>query len=226
MLNERSKWGPAYCHKERPRCLMLTKQLGSDEGGVMESTNLKWTHRALVELAASWLAGQGCSVVLSEMMSAAGEIPDAIGWRGRGSTVVECKTSRADFQADRSKPFRRESWRGMGDARYYLAPPGLLQVADLTPGWGLLEPRGERLKVVRKSSGFPRLGEFSYCPAMNGHVAEITLLLSAVRRIGAVCPPGVAVKCYTIDSGKRSASMGVAGSDTAGPARPPWLGFG
>ena len=48
-----------------------------------------------------------CGVVLSEQACVSGEMPDAIGWkRANHSVLVECKVTRADFLADRGKPFR------------------------------------------------------------------------------------------------------------------------
>ena len=85
------------------------------------------THEKLVAKAVAWLRRYGCGVVLSEQSCANGETPDAIGWkRACHSVVVECKISRADFLADRDKPFRQNSKLAMGCERYYLAPSGLM----------------------------------------------------------------------------------------------------
>src|ERR1700716_4169428 len=98
------------------------------------------THNQLVQKAIGWLRSYRCSVVLSEQACASGEMPDAIGWeRTQHSVVVECKIPRADFRVDRSKPFRQKPERGLGCERFYLTLPGLVQVAKLPPGWGLLE---------------------------------------------------------------------------------------
>ncbi len=68
------------------------------------------THAQLVEQAVAWLRGYRCGVVLSEQACVSGEMPDAIGWkRASHSVLVECKISRADFLADRDKPFRQKS---------------------------------------------------------------------------------------------------------------------
>ena len=73
------------------------------------------THAQMVERAVVWLRGYRCGVILSEQACASGEMPDAIGWKGAcHSVVVECKISRADFLADREKPFRRKAHLGMG----------------------------------------------------------------------------------------------------------------
>jgi hypothetical protein len=65
------------------------------------------THEELCERARRWLSGsRRCEPVFSNIASCS-EIPDAIGWSScygwSGSTVVECKTSRSDFYADRKK---------------------------------------------------------------------------------------------------------------------------
>src|SRR5437870_1590459 len=71
------------------------------------------THAQLVQMAVNWLRSYRCGVVLSEQACVSGEMPDAIGWkRGCHSVLVECKISRADFLADRSKAFRQK--RGLG----------------------------------------------------------------------------------------------------------------
>lgn len=110
-------------------------------------------HATLCLLAARWLkrpqsaGGHGCHVAVSEARPGwAGECPDAIGFRAgheAGSVVVECKVSRADFLADRSKPHRQPG-AGMGTWRYYMAPEGLIAVDELPPRWGLLEVNSRR----------------------------------------------------------------------------------
>ena len=68
------------------------------------------THAQLVERAVRWLRAYRCGVVLSEQACVSGEMPDAIGWkRASHSVLVECKVTRADFLADRGKPFRAEA---------------------------------------------------------------------------------------------------------------------
>ncbi len=105
------------------------------------------SHKELCSLAVTWLkrpysaGGPGCAVALSECRTGSdGEVPDAIGFRtghGAGSVLIEVKTSRADFLADRAKPHRQQG--GVGDWRYFMVPEGLLSVADLPARWGLLE---------------------------------------------------------------------------------------
>ncbi len=134
------------------------------------------TPEKLVARAVAWLRRYGCGVVLSEQSCSNGETPDAIGWkRACHSVVVECKISRADFLADRDKPFRRKSELGMGCERYYLAQPGLIKPDELPAGWGLLELRGREVVQVSPSAGKLR--------SARGFRYEMNLLLASLRRV-------------------------------------------
>lgn len=155
------------------------------------------THAFLIEKAAAWLRAKGNTVVITDMTHGGGETPDAIGWRGWGSTLIECKASRADFLADRHKYFRRMPEMGMGGQRYYCAPIGLIKPTELPKAWGLLEWNGKKLVTTVKSGGSARSAK-----------DEISILVSAIRRIGAQCPVGVSVKAYTMDS-KGRATLGI-----------------
>jgi hypothetical protein len=84
------------------------------------------------------------------------EIPDAIGWRSYESYLVECKTSRADFLADLKKPHRVNPDWGMGDRRYYMTPPDLVQPDELPEHWGLLWAYPKIVRVKRDSWGTRR----------------------------------------------------------------------
>ena len=134
------------------------------------------THEKLVERAVAWLRSYGCGVVLSEQSCASGETPDAIGWkRGSHSVVIECKISRADFLADREKPFRRKPEKGMGCERFYLTPAGLIWRNELPAGWGLLELRGREVVEMVPASGKMR--------SAVGFRHEMNLLLASLRRV-------------------------------------------
>ncbi len=134
------------------------------------------THGKLVEMAEGWLRRQRCGVVLSEQGCASGEMPDAIGWKGKNhSIVVECKVSRADFLADREKPWRKNAEIALGCERYYAAPKGMLKVAELPEGWGLLEASARSLVVVKKGSKKLRHPE--------GFMNEMNLLLASLARV-------------------------------------------
>ena len=134
------------------------------------------THAQLVERAVRWLRAYRCGVVLSEQACVSGEMPDAIGWkRASHSVLVECKVTRADFLADRGKPFRAKPEQGVGSERFYLTPPGLVKVEELPVGWGLLELRRGRVEIVHPSAKNLRTAKgFGY---------EMNLLLASLRRV-------------------------------------------
>jgi hypothetical protein len=134
------------------------------------------THEKLVKTAVAWLRRYGCGVVLSEQSCVSGETPDAIGWkRACHSVVVECKISRADFLADRDKPFRLKPEKGMGCERFYLASAGLIAANEVPAGWGLLELRGREVLEVVAASKKMRTGV--------GFRYEMNLLLASLRRV-------------------------------------------
>ena len=134
------------------------------------------THAALVLHAIEWLRRYRCGVVLSEQACISGEMPDAIGWkRACRSVLVECKISRADFLADRAKPFRQKSELGVGCERFYLVPRGLVRPDELPAGWGLLELQNRRIEMVKASRKNLRREEGFRC--------EMNLLLASLRRV-------------------------------------------
>jgi hypothetical protein len=134
------------------------------------------THAQLVEKAVRWLRWYRCGVVLSEQACVSGEMPDAIGWkRACHSVLVECKVTRADFLADRTKPFRQKPDKGVGSERFYLTPPALTNREDLPAGWGLLEFRHGRIEMVRTSEKNLRTA--------TGFGYEMNLLLASLRRV-------------------------------------------
>jgi hypothetical protein len=140
-------------------------------------SRIPMTHSRLVDEAVRWLRSKyRCGIVLSEQSCCSGEMPDAIGWKGRNhSVVVECKISRADFLADAAKPWRLNSQCAVGCERFYLAPPELIACAELPSGWGLLESRGREVHVLQKSKKNLRSPE--------GLANEMNLLLSSLRRV-------------------------------------------
>jgi hypothetical protein len=134
------------------------------------------THAQLVQKAVAWLRAYRCGVILSEQACLSGEMPDAIGWkRACHSVLVECKVSRADFLADRDKPFRRKQELGLGCQRFYLAPTGILRAEDLPPGWGLLEYHNRQVKLLRPAAKNLRTA--------TGFRYEMNLLLASLRRV-------------------------------------------
>ena len=134
------------------------------------------THAQLVERAVRWLRWYRCGVVLSEQACVSGEMPDAIGWkRANHSVLVECKVTRADFLADRAKPFRQKPEKGVGSERFYLTPPTLVKPEELPPGWGLLELQRGRVEMVQASEKNLRTA--------TGFRYEMNLLLASLRRV-------------------------------------------
>ena len=134
------------------------------------------THAKLVEIAVAWLRRYRCGVVLSEQACASGEMPDAIGWKKKcHSVLVECKVSRADFLADRAKPWRQQPETGVGCERYYLAPRRLIHIDELPSGWGLLELCGREIEIVKRSAKKLR--------SAVGFEYEMNLLLASLRRV-------------------------------------------
>lgn len=115
------------------------------------------THDDLIVRGRKWLLGSGqCKFVLSEIMAQGNaEIPDLIGWgysqwRTRvESILIECKTSRSDFHADKNKPFRSGQRIGVGGKKYYLCPKGVIQKQDLPEHWGLLWVCGKIVRVIK-----------------------------------------------------------------------------
>ena len=136
----------------------------------------RYTHAELVARAQKWLSGsQRCSVVMTEYPTSYGEQPDAIGWRYDGKSIlVEVKISRADFLRDKKKSWRKNHGTGMGQERYYLAPPGLIQKSELPKHWGLLEVHPKTIKRIACST--PSI------QTVASSKTELRLLLSALRR--------------------------------------------
>lgn len=127
-------------------------------------------------MAVMWLRRYRCGVVLSEQACVSGEMPDAIGWKKAcHSVLVESKVSRADFLADRGKPFRQKPELGVGCERYYLGPRGLIRVDELPLGWGLLEVRGREIERIKPSAKNLR--------SAAGFNNEMNLLLASLRRV-------------------------------------------
>lgn len=160
------------------------------------------THNDLCLVAVRWLqrnngaGGPGCHVAVSECRSGwTGEIPDAIGFRAAGhndgSTVVECKTSRSDFLADQKKAHRKVG--GLGNWRYFMAPAGMIDPAELPSGWGLLEvnQRGHVKPVAGLASFYREVYEVVEAQAaLWRHEAdrdrEQFLLVKLLSRVGDV----------------------------------------
>ena len=133
-------------------------------------------HDELVLRGVRWLQNTvGCGVVFAEINTALPIIPDVIGWKREMSTLVECKTTRSDFLKDKKKVLHLSPDDYPGQRRFYLAPPGLLKVSDLPPGWGLLECYPTRIVVVKDQLDPLLINR-------RRQAAELPILLSACRR--------------------------------------------
>jgi hypothetical protein len=153
-----------------------------------------FTHRHLVTLAARWLRDrQHCSVIITEMTTYARETPDAIGWHGHQSTLIECKASRDDFMANRNK----NSGPGMGHYRLFLMPQGLVTPSEVPDGWGLLEWDGRMIRTIVSAHARKDYSRDD----------ELLLLLSAIRRVGPSAT-GVSCRMYCIET-KNRATLGI-----------------
>ncbi len=135
---------------------------------------LNLNHTELTIRAEKWLVNSvGCNFAFRELGSFSSEIPDAIGWReGWVSHLVECKTSRSDFLSDKKKWHRRNPDMGMGRYRYMMCPKDLIQPEEVPEGWGLLYVLPKTIRKVKKAE-----------IQKNNHKAEMTLLVSALRRV-------------------------------------------
>ena len=157
-----------------------------------------YTHIELVEHAARFLRRQHV-LVLTEMVGGCGEEADAIGWNSSGmATLIECKATRNDFLADKTKWFRRSSRDGMAAFRYYLINEGVIDIKDLPENWGLITIKKHRFRTVLKA-------EFQLYDTNS----EIRKILSAIRRIGQTEPEGISVKAYTYQT-KCNATLGIS----------------
>lgn len=142
------------------------------------------THDDLCLIAHKYLSKNGFGVVFHDKFKAVthtGEQPDCLGFRSGVSCLIECKTTRSDFLADRKKRFRQNPELGLGDWRFMLTPKGLISVEELPVGWGLLETCGNRMLKV---SGWPgNTGWINDKPFKGNKQAECDYMYSALRRM-------------------------------------------
>ena len=175
------------------------------------------THDDLIAIGRKWLskpwrnAGNGghsaCSVVLTDLVTAAHETPDVIGWHSGFSTLIECKASKSDFRHDSKKFTRRYPDKGVGYYRYYLAPKGLINIEDLPEKWGLIEANEEGKTRVKQISG-PW-----YSPNLR---AEISMLLSLICRLKVDPGEHVGIRAYCPLDGKQRKATVTLGFEEAG----------
>jgi hypothetical protein len=109
-------------------------------------------HENLCQKGVFWLKKNGFGVAAMNVWAfGSRERVDCIGYRQQCSAMIEVKVSRSDFLADKKKPERQSG--GVGTYRFYLTPPGLIDVADLPSGWGLLEVAGKAVQMVHGPTG-------------------------------------------------------------------------
>ena len=138
------------------------------------------THAELVDRAARWLKNTiHCRVILTELTTAAGIIPDVIGWVNGWSILIECKVSRSDFLRDLKKRNNFRRYNNLGNWRFYFAPPDIIASIELPEKWGLYEMRYTKIEYA---------GGIAYnnCAAPLGSDInkERLMLLSALARKG------------------------------------------
>lgn len=119
-----------------------------------------------------WRAVNLLSVV--EIICYGAENPDVYATNGTDSTVIEVKTSHADFLADQKKLTRREAKYAMGDYRYYLCPEGIIKPEELPENWGLLYYDNGKIRKIVQAGRFQNVDK----------VWDMLLLTSIMRREG------------------------------------------
>ena len=91
------------------------------------------------------------------------------------TSVIEVKTSHADFKADQKKWARSDDAmnRGMqaGNYRWYLCPEGVIKKEELPDKWGLLYWDGKRIYPVTPPTKFE-----------NTSYADMQVLTSILKR--------------------------------------------
>lgn len=138
-------------------------------------------HSVLVKRAHRWLTNTlHCRVVLNELtaFTSCGETPDAIGWVNGWCILVEVKTSRPDFFADKKKMARLPGMKALGHWRFYLVPAGLIRPEEIPEGWGLYETHGKTVK----HSGGAAYRNAAIAPFTSCRDSEVALLVSALAR--------------------------------------------
>lgn len=139
-------------------------------------------HRELCELGGKWLRnhkfneGPICTYSVVELVTVQLENPDVFGWDYWQTSLIEVKTSRADFKRDCKKKFKQEGYLGVGMYRYYLCPEGLIKPEELPERWGLLYEKDGEIISIKVPEQFPN-------EEVNG-MGQVTILSSIMRRMG------------------------------------------
>lgn len=147
---------------------------------------VKLIHDNLCDIACRFLQNNGFKVAFHDKFrawTAYGEQPDAIGFRNGASCLIEAKCSRSDLLADRKKLFRIAPEKGMGDWRFFISEPGVVEITDLPEGWGLLHVVKGRVKKVHGWPGNALRVNTDSKPFSANKQAECDMMFSALRRM-------------------------------------------
>ena len=151
---------------------------------------MKITHRNVCLKAANYLRKKGIHGFHKAQYSVCelercGESPDAFGWGGSSTQLIEVKISRQDFLSDKKKHWRNQPWYGLGRYRSYLCPIDLIKPEELPENWGLLyiDKNGNITEIVK--------AEQQEC----NHIEEVNLITSILRREG-ITPKMFSYKNY------------------------------
>jgi hypothetical protein len=166
------------------------------------------THAELVTIAAAYARRRlrGKVVLVEPRVASVPMVPDVLSFDGWCSTMIEVKTTRADFRGDCEKRHRGMRRAGhdlldddLGDYRFYLAPRGVIPLA-LMPDrlWGLIEvdDRG-RPMMIRNAYAHSNRSRFA-------NLYESRILAAAMYRsetgkpIGASRVPQVRLRLATL----------------------------
>lgn len=143
---------------------------------------LEVTHTELIESGYKWLMRR-CAFAFKDLKTSNSETPDVLGFTGDFTFLLEAKSSRSDFLADKKKPFRLDPASGIGDFRFFIAPTGLLSVDDLPENWGLLEVNINGTACT-KFNPFGRGNIYSsWFRHLKNKEAENRVMYSALRRL-------------------------------------------
>lgn len=142
----------------------------------MSKTNSK--HYQLCAVAANWLRNNITNphkYVAVELSTYHLEMPDVWGVNGCASSIIEVKTSRADFLSDLKKPWRTGEHRPMGNFRWYLLPEGVVDISEVPDGWGVLRHNGEQITAIERLAVFQDDAD---------NTGDVAFLCSIMRREG------------------------------------------
>lgn len=140
---------------------------------------MELTHRNICIKAARYLRSKGlqpyhrCQYSVCEL-ERCGESPDAYGWGGSTTQLIEVKVSRSDFLSDKKKLWRKNPSYGLARYRSYMCPENVIKPSDLPDKWGLLyiNEKGKISVVVDPE------------PQECNHIEEMNLITSILRREG------------------------------------------